>query len=117
MRARPLSLATLLLLSACGRDGSGSDTVQLRIPAHAGVPLSAAAIRYLPESNVRAARLSATGWLSIERRDSGLALGVEVQEYCPATIAQGPQPQPLELRPRLDFGAERPPLGFGAPVR
>ncbi|HKP55147.1 MAG TPA: cytochrome c3 family protein [Polyangiales bacterium] len=117
MRARPLTLASLLLLSACGRDGSRSDTVQLRIPARAGAPLSAAAIRYLPDSNVRTARLSPTGWLSIERRDSGLALDVDVAEYCPATIPAGPQRQPLELRPRLDFGAERPPLGFGAPVR
>jgi hypothetical protein len=86
----------------------------LRIRGSAGQRLSPASIRYVPTDNVISARLGAQGWLAIVRRDASRALTVQIPEWCPITFAAGPQREPLDARPVIDLGADRPPVGFDA---
>lgn len=115
-RSDPVPLARALLLAlACGAAlGCGApDVVMVRLPVGSG-PISAHAIRYEPASEVRSARLSAQGWLAIDRARSSRALTVRVPGFCPLVIAPGPPAQALELRPVIDLGSDLPALGFDA---
>jgi hypothetical protein len=98
----------------CG-GGRASDTLVLRIHGSAEHPLSPAAIRYAPADNVLSARLSAQGWLAIERRDASRALTVEIPEWCPVTFPVGPRREPIDAQPVIDLGPDRAPVGFDAP--
>jgi hypothetical protein len=114
--ALPLMAAltlTLTLALECAPGGDDSDTLVLSLRGNTGgPPLSAAAIRYEPAGNVLSARLSSLGWLAIERRHAARALTVRIPELCPVTVPAGPQAQPIALRPVIDLGAERAPVGF-----
>ncbi len=119
MRVRPQCWAFIAVAVACSnqlgcRDVPASDIVRLRIRGTTE-PIVAAAIHYEPAAEVLSARLSTQGWLAIERRRGAHALTVRVPELCPITIPAGKQPHPLQLRPVIDLGSDRPPLGFDAP--
>jgi len=92
-----------------------SDTLVVRIKASTERPLSPDAIRYEPADNVRSARLGTQGSLSIARRDSARALTVHIPEMCPVTLPAGPQRAPIDARPVIDLGRDRPPVGFDTP--
>jgi hypothetical protein len=104
----------LALASACA-GGRAPDSVVVRIHGSAERPLAPQDIRYEPADNVSSARLSAQGTLAIERRDPSRALRVQIAEMCPVTIPAGPQREPVDARPVVDLGADRPPVGFDAP--
>ncbi len=111
----PRALWLLLALALGCAPEPISDTLTVRITASADQPLNAAAIRYEPADNARSARLSAQGYLAIERRDRMRALTVHIPQMCPVSFAAGPQREPIEARAVIDLGRDRPPVGFDTP--
>lgn len=109
-------VACVLLAAACGCAGTrASDTVIVRIHGSADRPLAPELIRYAPADNAISARLGTAGTLAIERRDASHALEVQIPEMCPVAVPAGPQRTPIEAKPVIDLGPDRPPVGFDAP--
>ena len=101
----------IALLYGCAAEPT-SDTLVVRIKASAERPVAVDAIRYEPADNVGSARLGAQGALAIDRRDATRALTVHIPELCPITLPAGPQRAPIDARPVIDLGRDRPPVGF-----
>lgn len=114
-RVRRGGLALVLVLAAGCATEPVADTVVVRLEASAQRPLAADAIHYTPSDNVRAARLSAQGSLSIERRDRSRALTVSIPQWCPVIVPAGPQRTPIDAREVIDLGRDRPAVGFDTP--
>ena len=94
----------LLAISACE---PSSETLWLFIGAG-----SAEAISFEPAAAVKSLHASPDGWLAIEREP--LALGVSMPGMCPTTIAASERR--AALKPWIDLGPDRAPVGFDATV-
>jgi hypothetical protein len=101
-----------LALAGCQQASPASDRVSLALAGSGERRVTMRDVVIEPADNVQSARIDARGTLTIERVDQARSLHVTAPDWCPVSIAAGPQAAAAPLLPVLELGGDRTGVGF-----